>query len=192
MKTVKERKQKQPSALKKIIYGISITTLSLFVICCLLYNIGSVDFFLTFAITFGTIAYHFIMRLVVGWFFDTYMQNRADYTKGWYRIKAWEVRLYDRINVKHWKSRLPSFKPEYFDPRIHSWKEIVQAMCQAELVHEVIIVLSFAPILCSSWFGALPVFLITSIAAAIIDLTFVIIQRYNRPRVIAIVEKEKI
>lgn len=58
-------------------------------------------------------------------------------------------------------------------------------MCQAELVHETIVVLSFVPIIPSVLvFGDLPVFIITSLAAAIIDVTFVIIQRYNRPRII--------
>ena len=57
-------------------------------------------------------------------------------------------------------------------------------MCQAELVHEVNIAVSFVPILFSVWVGALPVFVITSILAAGYDLLFVILQRYNRPRVL--------
>lgn len=90
--------------------------------------------------------------------------------------------------MKHWKNKLPSYQPEYFDPQKHSWDEIAQAMCQAELVHEVIVVLSFVPIAFSVWFGALPVFVITSVAAAAFDLMFVIIQRYNRPRVMRLIK----
>ena len=37
--------------------------------------------FLTLTITFGTIAYHFVMRLVLGLFFNRLMKNKADYTK---------------------------------------------------------------------------------------------------------------
>ena len=35
-------------------------------------------------------------------------------------------------------------------------------MCQAELVHETIILFSCVPIIASVWFGALPVFVITN------------------------------
>ena len=79
---------------------------------------------------------------------------------------------------------MPTYDPEAFDKRKHSWDEIVQVMCQAELVHETIILLSFVPILAHIWFGALEVFIITSVLAAVFDGTFVIIQRFNRPRVI--------
>ena len=63
------------------------------------------------------------------------------------------------------------------------------AMCQAELVHETIMVFSFLPIIASVWFESIGVFVITSIVSALIDLIFVIIQRYNRPRIIRILQK---
>ena len=77
---------------------------------------------------------------------------------------------------------MPAFQPALFDTKIHFWSEIAQAMCQAEVVHEIIVVLSFVPILFSIWVGALPVFLITSFLSAGMDLMFVILQRYNRSR----------
>ena len=61
-------------------------------------------------------------------------------------------------------------------------------MCQAELVHETIMLLSFVPILAYLWFGALEVFIITSILAAGFDGMFVIIQRFNRSRVINMIK----
>lgn len=141
------------------------------------------------AITFGTTAYHFLMRLAVGAVFDVCMKNRADYTKKWYQRRPWEAGLYQRLGVKRWKSRLPSYDPDCFDPQKHSWAEIAQAMCQAELVHEVIALLSFVPVLFSCWFGEFPVFLITSLCAAGFDMLFVMIQRYNRPRIIRLIRR---
>ena len=38
-------------------------------------------------------------------------------------------------------------------------------------------------------FGAFPVFLLTSLGAALTDAVFVIVQRYNRPRVIRLIPK---
>ena len=79
---------------------------------------------------------------------------------------------------------MPTYRKDFFDPKLHSWSEIAQAMCQAELVHETIVVFSFLPLLFSIWVGAFPVFLVTSIAAACFDMILVVMQRYNRARVI--------
>ena len=84
---------------------------------------------------------------------------------------------------------MPSYEPELFDPQKHTWNEIAQAMCQAELVHETITFLSFVPVLFAIWFGQLPVFLITSLLAAAFDMQFVILQRFNRPRVVKFINK---
>ena len=68
-------------------------------------------------------------------------------------------------------------------------KQIVLNMCHAELVHELIIVLSFTSLFFAIPFGALPVFLITALLAALFDGIFVIIQRYNRPRIAALAKR---
>ena len=67
--------------------------------------------------------------------------------------------------------------------------DIAQAMCQAEVVHEVILVLNFLPIAASLWVGALPVFVITSLLAAVPELACIVAQRYNRPRVVRVAER---
>lgn len=143
------------------------------------------------AITFCTGFYHFAMRLSVGWVFDRRMGNRADYTRRWYQPRRWELRLYERLGVKRWKDKLPSYDPSLFSPKVHTWDDIAQAMCQAELVHEVIVLLSFLPLLAAIPFGAFPVFFLTSLCAAGFDLLFVILQRYNRPRVVRIAQKRR-
>ena len=142
----------------------------------------------SFAITAGTIFYHFAMRLLVGHVLDRIMQNKADVTKPWYQLKAFEKPLYKALGVKKWKSNMPTYDPSCFDPKLHSWDEIAQAMCQAEIVHEVIVVLSFLPLLAAIPFGSFGVFLITSLLAALYDLSFVIMQRFNRPRVLRCIQ----
>lgn len=139
---------------------------------------------LALAITAGTVCYHLIMRLIVGWIFDRTMKNRADYHRRWYQVPAREQHLYEKLHIKGWKANVPTYEPSYFDPKLHSWDEIAQAMCQAELVHETIILLSFLPLAAVPMFGAFWVFLGTSVAAAAVDLLFVILQRYNRARVV--------
>lgn len=155
----------------------------------LLFSRSAGESWLTLAITFGTVAYHLILRLLVGWVFGLVMKNRGDYTRNWYRPRPWEQKLYRFLRVKRWKSCLPTYVPESFSSEVHSWEEIAGAMCQAELVHEVNILLSFVPLAASRWFGAFAVFLLTSLAAAAFDLLFVIVQRYNRARVVKLCRK---
>ena len=145
---------------------------------------------LPLVITFGTCFYHFAMRLLVGYGLNHVMKNKADYQKAWYQLKPFEVKLYKCLRVKKWKGSMPTYDPRVFDPKIHSWEEIAQAMCQAELVHEIIAVLSFLPLLAAIPFGTFPVFLITSLLAALYDLCFVIMQRYNRPRILKLINKK--
>ncbi|USF27436.1 hypothetical protein N510_002382 [Firmicutes bacterium ASF500] len=156
----------------------------------LLYQRDPCGTFLTLAITCGTIFYHFGIRLAVGWLYQAVMNNRADYTRGWYQLRPWEKRLYETLKVKRWKNKLPTYAPETFSPRLHSWNEIAQTMCQAELVHETNALLSFCPLIAVKWFGSMEVFLITSILAAAFDLMFVMTQRYNRPRIIRLAVKQ--
>ena len=146
---------------------------------------------LSLAITFGTVSYHLVMRLLVGGAFQAVMQNHADLRKRWYRVGRREMAVYEALKVKRWKRRMPTYDNALFDPRLHTWDEVAQAMCQAELVHEAIVVCSFLPIAAGAWFGAYPAFIITSILSAALDMAFVIMQRYNRPRIIRLMQRQK-
>lgn len=157
----------------------------------ILYRFFNSEIYITLAITFGTITYHLGMRLLVGLLYNIGMKNRADYTKKWYQIHSWESRLYQFLRVKKWKAKMPTYNPDIFSNRKHTWDEIAQAMCQSELVHETNILFSFVPLVASVRFGAFSVFLITSICSAVFDLMFVMIQRFNRPRVVKMVLRQR-
>lgn len=146
---------------------------------------------LSITITLGTISYHFLMRLAVGYVINGLYHNEFDYNKKWFREKRFEKHLYEVIKVKKWKDKMPTFAPEMLDLKIHTWEEIAGAMCQSEVVHLIIVVLCFIPIFASLVWGAFWVFFITSILSASVEMMFVIMQRYNRPRVIKMIEREK-
>ncbi len=154
--------------------------------------IGDFRWALPWAITFGTFFYHFGMRLLVGSVLDRIMGNKADYRKKWYQLRPFEIRLYQILKVKKWKGRMPTYDPACFDPKLHSWDEIAQAMCQAEIVHQVIVVMSFIPLLFAVPFGSFWIFLVTSLLAACCDLSFVVMQRFNRPRILKFIAKERV
>ena len=174
--------------LMKLITAFSfiITILSIILFCRFNKSI-----YLTLAVTFGTVSYHLGIRLLVRLFYNTIMKNHADYTKKWYQIHSWENKLYQLLKVKTWKDRMPSYNPEIFSNKKHTWDEIAQSMCQSELVHETNIILRFIPLIASIYFGSFYVFLITSVCGAVFDLLFVIMQRYNRPRIVKIALRQK-
>ena len=176
----------------KIVKGIAAFSLAATVILAISYKVTSSGILLPLAITSGTIAYHFVMRLMVGLAFHATMRNKADYRKRWYQVSKREMAVYEKLKVKQWKRRMPTYDPALFDPRLHTWEEIVEAMCQAELVHETIAVLSFLPILAGIWFGEYPVFIVTSVLSAACDIVFVIMQRYNRQRVTKLLNRKSV
>lgn len=143
------------------------------------------------AITAGTCAYHLLMRLGVGAAMDALRRKPMDPYRPWFRQHPLEARLYALLQVQRWKTSMPTYDPDQFDRRQHTWMEIAQAMCQAEAIHEIIAVLSFLPLAAIPALGAPAAFIITSILASALDMMFVIMQRYNRPRVLMIAEKLK-
>lgn len=170
---------------------ITIADLSAWILCVALNYFLPAEFLLTFTITLGTIFYHFAMRLIVGFSVNARMQNHTDPDRKWFQQKKFEQKLYSLLHVKKWKQRMPSYDPSLFSAKDRSPREIVQAMCQAEIVHEIIIVLSFLPLCFSIWFGTFWVFFLTSLLSACFDLMFVIMQRYNRPRLKKIIERKE-
>lgn len=170
--------------MKKGMVISSAILLILFAACTVIYNITDLTAMEMFSITFGVAAYHFVMRLGVGYLIDRCLNNQVDYTKKWFQVCSFETHVYNLLKVKKWKQYLPTLQNDCFDIRLHSLEEIASATCQAEIVHEIIVVFSFVPIVLSKWFGSCEVFVVTSFLAALIDIAFVMIQRFNRPRLL--------
>lgn len=145
--------------------------------------------FVTLTITAFTAFYHLAVRLLIGGIMQAKFRNKMDYTKPWFQPKAFEAGLYKRLGVKKWKSKMPTFNPETFSLQKLGAEEVLGATCQSEVVHELNVAASFAPLLYSFFAGDIPVFLITSLLAAAFDMIFVIIQRYNRPRLLRLIKR---
>ena len=157
----------------------------------MIHRVTNRSLYLSLYVTFLTIAYHLLMRLAVGEAVTLLYRNRDfQYDAPWFQQHSFEPALYRLLRVKKWKLHLITAKPEQFDIRRCSYQELQKNMTQAEVVHELIMVLSFVPLVLIHWYGAAGVFLTTSILACMADGLFVIIQRYNRPRVLRLKEKE--
>ena len=146
---------------------------------------------LTCALSFGTTAYHFVMRLVVGYLLPKLTNYDFDYRHFWFQPRSWEPAFYKKLHVRKWKGSLPTYAPSQFSLEEQSLHRIIQNMCGAELVHEIIMIFSFLPLLVVPVWGEFWVFLITSALAALFDSIFVMAQRYNRPRLVRIYERQE-
>lgn len=144
------------------------------------------------AITFGMFSYHIIIRFISPVILQLIFRKKYNYKSKWFKTNSWERKLYQILKIKKWKVHVMTYNPKEFSFKLNSPQEIVNNMCHAEVVHELIMVLSFTSILFAISFGSFVVFLITSILAALVDSIFVMIQRYNRPRIVKIVEKTRI
>ena len=164
-----------------------IFVISFLVFICIYCNTGKM---LALTITLGTCAYHFLMRLCVGYVINFCYHNKMSYQRKWFQSKQWESKLYKYLKVKIWKEKMPTYAVGTFSFELYSMEEVLGAMCQAEVVHEIIVILSFVPLLFAISFGAFGVFLITSILAAGFDMMFVVMQRYNRPRIEKLLDKK--
>lgn len=155
-----------------------------------LYRRLHLDWAMSAAVTFGMFAYHVALRFVSPALLLAFSHKRYNYRSWWFRPKPWEQRLYRFLKVKQWKGKAITYNPSEFSLKEQSIAEIINNMCHAELVHELIMVLSFTSLFFAIPFGAFPVFLITAILSAALDGSFAVIQRYNRPRLVRILEKQ--
>ena len=173
----------------KVMKCTAVVTCAATAVLALLYHFAPQGWILSAAISTGTTFYHFAMRLTVGNIVPRCIQNPMRYA--WFQTKSFEARLYEVLKVKHWKDRMPTYDPASFSLRENTLEQIVDNCCVSEAVHEIIVLFSFVPLLFALLWGAFPVFLITSVLAALFDGCFVIMQRYNRPRLIRILAKKE-
>lgn len=176
---------------QKMIEQITITSMVMTIFFTVIYDVYHISLALTLAITFGTTCYHLGMRLMVGWMTSRLLPEKINDGNLWFREKRFETALYRKLKVKQWKKRMPTYHPDDFSLAFHSVDEIIQTTCISEVSHEINIIFSFVPLTFSLLFDSFMVFLITSVLAAFFDFCFVMMQRYNRPRLRKILKMQQ-
>lgn len=161
------------------------------ILCEILYCLSDMELLFTLAVTFGVTFYHFSARLLVGAILRARYHNCMDYNRKWFQSHPFEERLYKKLKVKQWKNRMPTYDPRSFSLKESSLTGIAQATCQSEIDHEINVIISFLPLFLVPMLGSFWAFFITSLLAALYDLTFVVIQRFNRPRILKLIEKQE-
>lgn len=168
---------------KKAMLIISFMSTLLTIILFTVNNFISSEILLSLAVTSITVAYHFVIRLIIGYITPLF-KEKINVDSRHFKVSETEKNIYKKLNVKNWKSKVPTYNPDEFDIKKNSVQQLIINCCNSEIVHTANIFASYIPVLFSIWFNSLPVFIITSVLASIYDLQFVVLQRYNRPRLI--------
>ena len=172
---------------KKILLNSIYLLLILLTIC--LYVINRIQYniiLFSIMITIFTTLFHFTIRYIFANFFYKMIEKKCTYDRSWFIEKVFEKKLFRIIRIKRWKLKLPTWNDDDFNLSETDFEKLMFNMCRAEVYHEICMILSFVPILFSILFGKFWVFYWTSIGGCLFDLLFVLIQRYNRPRVLKI------
>lgn len=171
--------------MQRMTVGFGILTLLFFLLDVYLPWGGWFSLFMTAATTF----YHFSIRLLVGAVMRSYFGGRINGESRWFAPRRWEKSFYEAIGIKKWKNRMPTYFPQDFSFKEHTPAEVAQAMCISEVGHEINVICSFLPLLYALFQPRLQedwyIFALTGILALGADLPFIWMQRYNRPRVMA-------
>ena len=134
-----------------------------------------------------TIIYHFLYRILIGELVSM-LDSKKDINNDSILLYefGFEKKLYDFLKVKQWKNYMVTAKPKQFDIYSKSFADLLKSMLIAEKVHIICFFLSYIPILFISKTGMAQAIVSICVIGSLIDLAYVIIQRYNIPRVKAL------
>lgn len=179
------------SSTKKTIYIVSTMSLIFMFTFFKLFVDNHNDVCLFLGILFMTLSYHLIIRLVIGTFCDGALEDGIDPDNHWFADSDAEQALYRVIAVKTWKDKIPLPDAWKFSIKRRSLEDIIMESCRTEIVHEIGTIASLFAVLLTIPFGYLWFFILTSVIGGLFDLGFVIVQRYNRPRLMRTAAKKR-
>lgn len=141
-------------------------------------------------ITTFTIMYHFWVRIIMGNVSKLFKKN-INYKQWWFKERSFEKKLYKILKVKSWKDKALTYNPKDFSLKDNSLEKIANTMAKSEVDHWINEIISLTTMLFAFIWGEFWIFCITAIAAMIFDSQFIIIQRFNRPRIVKLIELEE-
>ena len=155
---------------------------------CLYYGkIHTGDAVLWTGVTCFTVMYHLWLRIIMG---NVTKLFSIRYTQLWFQAHAFEERLYRIFRVIKWKVTALTYNPEVFVVQAHALDEIANTMSKAETDHWMNELISLSTLLFGLLWGQLWIFALTAVLAMLFDGQFIVIQRYNRPRVVKILKRQ--
>lgn len=173
-------------------YSVIAIAIIIWVVCFSLYYGDSTDskVVLWIGIVSFTIMYHLWVRIIMGNVCKLFKKH-INYKQWWFKERKFEKKIYKILRVKEWKGKALTYNPEQFSLKENSLESIGNTMAKAEIDHWINELISISTILFTIPWGGFWPFFISALVAMVFDGQFIIIQRYNRPRVIMLLEKQK-
>lgn len=173
--------------------------IALIMLVCIILNVACMFLYVNMShiwlyyigLVFGVVAVHFIIMHMVAPCVFMVFRKRYNYKSFWFNPKKFEANLYKKLQVKKWKAKVLAYNQDEYSLTKNTSEEIIMNMCHAEVVHEVIIFVGYLPLLFRFFISEFWFLFITSFLFGGVHMIFVIIQRYNRPRIIKLYEMQK-
>ncbi len=140
-------------------------------------------------VTAFTIVYQLGLRLKFG-VITTRFKEKLSTKQFLFKERKFEQKLYKFLKVKKWKSKALTYDPDAFNLKKNTKEQVLQTMLKSELDHWINELISLSTLLFAFIWGEFEIFLVTCILAMLFDAQFILIQRFNRPRVERLIEKE--
>ncbi len=137
-----------------------------------------------------TIMYHFWVRIIMG-NVSKLFKDKINYKQAWFKEHGFEKPLYKLLQVKKWKDKALTYNPGDFDVNNRPLVDICNTMAKSEVDHWINECISISTMFFGLIWGHPHLFIISAIAAMIFDSQFIIIQRYNRPRIVKLLERQE-
>jgi len=171
-------------------YSVIALTIIISAVCFILHYGGFTEngAVLWIGIVSFMILYHFGLRILFG---EITNLIKFDYNHPFFKRKKFEAKLYKLLKVRKWKDKVLTFNPENYDFQNRTLSQLATTMAKSETDHWINEIISVGSIFFSLLWGLFPVFLITAIAAMLFDAQFIIVQRYNRPVVLRLMERRE-
>lgn len=170
-------------------YGTIMLTVLISAICFALYYSGiyKISIILWCGIVSFMILYHFGLRILMG---EVTKHFKINFRHPFYKERRFEKGLYKLLKVRKWKDKVLTFEPENYDFENRTLEQLATTMAKSELDHWINEVISVLSLLFIFLWGCPPAFLISAVAAMIFDAQFIIVQRYNRPIVVRLIDRK--
>ena len=158
-----------------------------------IYNTGinNNNILLWIGVTTFTIVYHLGLRLVAG-NITAKIKHILKNDAFLFKERKFESMLYKLLRVKKWKKNALTYDPSSFSLKENTKEEVLSTMLKSELDHWINELISLSTLLFGLIWGEMWIFILTCLAAMIFDAQFICIQRYNRPRLSKLIDKENI
>lgn len=185
-----EKKKHAPSGPAIFMYCVIAVTAIIAAVCFYLYysHTSDNDIILWIGVTCFTIMYHLWLRIIMG---NVSKLLKIEYNMWWFKERDIDKKLCSFFKVRKWKDKALTYNPELFSLKDYSLKDIANTMCKAEADHLINVAISISTLLFALIWGQLWIFALTALLAIAFDMQFVLIQRYNRPRVVRLIKRQE-